>query len=40
MRKEEIKQWLLNVLDEDDNTNEQRKKNILAKVIVTKKFPR
>ena len=38
-RKEELKQWLLNILDENTNTNEERKKNILAKVLVTKKFP-
>ena len=36
-QKEEAKQWLLNVLEE--NISEQRKKNLLAQVIVTKKFP-
>ena len=38
-RKQELKQWLSDVLANDSDTNEQRKKNVLAKVLVTKRFP-
>ena len=38
LKKESLKQWLSNVLANGD-TQELRKKNILAKVLVTKKFP-
>lgn len=37
-QKEEAKQWLLDVLEE--NTSEARKKNLLAQVVITKKFPK
>ncbi|VEP16768.1 hypothetical protein H1P_4920007 [Hyella patelloides LEGE 07179] len=37
-RKEEVKQWLLGILANNENTSEQIKKNLLAQLLVTKRF--
>ena len=37
-RKEAVKQWLSDTLANEIETNEQIKKNILAQVLVTKRF--